>query len=163
MQKIMTKLAGMQLVGITVRTNNAAEMNPETAQIGPVYQEFFGQKLQDKILHRKTPGTVFAVYTNYESDFTGDYTFFLGEEVTSFADQAEEFEKLIVASQDYAKFTSEPGQMPKVVIDMWQKIWQMSAADLGGERTYVADFEVYDEQSADPQNAIVDIYIGIKK
>ncbi|WP_232202676.1 hypothetical protein [Rickettsia montanensis] len=52
--------------------------------------------------------------------------------------------------------------MPKVVIDMWQKIWHMDAAMLGGERAYIADFEIYDARSSDPHNAIVDIYIDIK-
>ena len=64
--------------------------------------------------------------------------------------------------QTYTKFTSDPDQMPKVVIDMWQKIWNMDAAMLGGERAYIADFEIYDERSSDPHNAVVDIYIGIK-
>ncbi len=36
--------------------------------------------------------------------------------------------------QTYAKFTSGPDQMPKVVIDMWQKIWNMNTAMLEGER-----------------------------
>jgi predicted transcriptional regulator YdeE len=31
----------------------------------------------------------------------------------------------------------------------------------GGKRAYIADFEVYDERSRDPDNTIVDIYIGI--
>ncbi len=52
--------------------------------------------------------------------------------------------------------------MPKVVIDMWQKIWNMNTAMLEGERAYIADFEIYDERSSDLNNAIVDIYIGIK-
>lgn len=39
----------------------------------------------------------------------------------------------------------------------------MDAAMLGGERAYIADFEIYDERSSDPpHNAIFDIYIGIK-
>ncbi|BBJ31369.1 hypothetical protein RAS_04780 [Rickettsia asiatica] len=52
--------------------------------------------------------------------------------------------------------------MPKVVMDIWQKIWKMDAAMLEGERAYIADFEIYDERSSDLHNAVVDIYIGIK-
>lgn len=37
--------------------------------------------------------------------------------------------------------------MPKVVIDMWPKIWHMDVAMLGGERAYIA-FEIYDERSS---------------
>ena len=53
--------------------------------------------------------------------------------------------------------------MPKVCIDMWQNIWKMNEHDLGGERSYIADFEVYDERSHDHNNVILDIYIGIRK
>ena len=53
--------------------------------------------------------------------------------------------------------------MPVVCIDMWKNIWKMSALDLGGAKAYIADFEVYDQRSSDHNNAILDIYIGIKK
>lgn len=38
----------------------------------------------------------------------------------------------------------------------------MSSDDFGGDRAYVADFEVYDQRAIDPTNASLDIYIGIK-
>jgi predicted transcriptional regulator YdeE len=45
---------------------------------------------------------------------------------------------------------------------LFQQIWKMSANDFGGERTYIADFEIYDQRASDPTNVILDIYIGIK-
>ncbi|KJV62491.1 GyrI-like domain-containing protein [Rickettsia amblyommatis] len=93
-------------------------MNTDTAKIGITMQRFFADKLQDKILNRNTPKKVFSVYTNYESDATGEYTYFLGEEVTSFENIDQEFSTLTIPVQTYAKFTSDPDQMPKVVIDM---------------------------------------------
>ena len=74
--------------------------------------------------------------------------------MTSFENIDKEFSTLTIPVQTYAKFTSDPDQMPKVVIDMWQKIWHMDAAMLGGERAYIADFEIYDERSSDAHNAI---------
>lgn len=59
-------------------------------------------------------------------------------------------------------FTSNPGPMPAVCIDLWQKIWTLNPAQLGGERQYLADFELYDKRASDPQNTVLDIYIGIK-
>ncbi len=38
----------------------------------------------------------------------------------------------------------------------------MTAEELGGERNYITDFEIYDERANDPQNTVLDIYIGIK-
>jgi hypothetical protein len=41
MEKTIELLAPIQLVGITARTNNAAEMNPATGKIGPTLQRYF--------------------------------------------------------------------------------------------------------------------------
>lgn len=51
--------------------------------------------------------------------------------------------------------------MPEVIINAWQQIWKMSVNDFGGERAYIADFEVYDQRASDPANTCLDIYIGI--
>jgi predicted transcriptional regulator YdeE len=161
MQKTMSQLPEIKLVGITCRTNNATEMNPVTAKIGSTAQDYFKKGVSAKIPHRKNPGITYCVYTNYESDFTGEYTYFIGEEVTSFDAMPAESEKLSIPSQTYTKFTNGPDKMPDVCINAWQKIWAMSSSDFGGERNYVADFEIYDERSQDPQNVTLDIYIGL--
>lgn len=162
MNKIIEQLPELKLVGVTARTSNALEMDPATAKIGGMMQRFFMEELQAKILNRKDPGKVFAVYTEYESNEYGSYTYFLGEEVTSFAKKLEGFSNLIIPSAKYVKFTSDSGKRSKVVIDMWQSIWKMTPVDFGGQRTYLADFEIYDERSKDPNNTIVNIYINIK-
>lgn len=167
MQKIMTTLPEIKLIGITTRTNNAHifKSDPSTNKIAATVQNYFYNKLPEKIQNRKIPGTTLCVYTNYASDFNGDYTYFIGEEVTSFDKtniEGSEFEALIIPSQNYIKFTNQPGPMPSVCIDMWKKIWAMQPADLGGKRAYIADFEVYDERSIDHQNVVLDIYIGVQ-
>lgn len=162
MKKTLIELPEMTLVGVAARTSNAAEMNPETAKIGATIQKFFGESLQEKILTKKNPERFFSVYHKYASDFRGDYTYFYGQEVTSLHDLSTPLEAVVIPSQIYMKFTSDPGVMPHVVIDMWQKIWEMTPADLGSERAYQADFEIYDGRSLNPQSAVVDIYVGIK-
>ncbi len=163
MNKTIIKLPEIKLVGITARTSNIQEMNPETSKIGITMQKFFENNMQAKIMERKNPGTVFAVYTNYESDEHGEYTYFLGEEVNAFKGIQPGFELLTIPNQYYVKFTSDPGRMPTVCINMWQNIWKMKAADLGGARAYIADFEIYDQRSQNPEDAVLDIYIGIKQ
>lgn len=163
MKHSFIELPERKLVGITARTDNAAEMNTNTSKIGSTMHRFFTENISAKILHKKYPGKVMAVYTNYESDANGKYTYVIGEEVTSFEGIAEGLETITIPAQRYAKFTSNKGGIPQVIIELWQQIWQMSSANLGGERAYIADFEVYDERSQDPQNAIIDIYIGVKK
>lgn len=161
MNKTIQQLLAIKLVGITARTSNVQEMNPNTAKISITMQKFFSSGMQAQIFARKNPHKVFAVYTNYESDEHGQYTYFLGEEVDDFKNIQQGFETLIIPAGAYVKFTSNPGKMPAICINMWQDIWKMKAADLG--RAYIADFEVYDERAQNPQHAVVDIYIGICK
>lgn len=165
MRKTMRTLGELRLVGITTRTNNVQifEEDPSTNKIAALVQQYFHNGMAEKISNRKNPGTTFCVYTHYESDVNGDYTYFIGEEVSGMDPISDGFEILTIPIQNYAKFTNEPGAMPGVCINMWKDIWKMNAAALGGERAYVADFEVYDERSADHNNVTLDIYIGIKK
>lgn len=161
MQKKQIKLAPKWLVGITARTNNKAEMNLATSKIGATMGQYFGQQLAQKIKHRVNPGVTYAVYTEYESDEHGEYTYFLGEEVASLDGQdLTTFKTITIAAGDYQKLTTPAGTIPKVVIDAWQAIWQMTEKDFGGKRAYRADFEVYDQRAMDPNNAVVDVYIG---
>jgi predicted transcriptional regulator YdeE len=37
----------------------------------------------------------------------------------------------------------------------------MSTDELGGRRAFKTDFEIYDQRAADPENAQVDVYIGL--
>ncbi|HLY68093.1 MAG TPA: GyrI-like domain-containing protein, partial [Puia sp.] len=163
MQKTIITLAEKKLIGITTRTNNKQlfESDPSTNKVAAIVQKYFHNGLAEKIGDHKNPGTTFCIYTNYESDFNGDYAYFIGEEVTSFDKINEGFESLIVPAQQYAKFTNQPGPMPLVCIDMWKNIWKMESADLDGKRAYIADFEIYDERSVDHNNVTLDIYIGI--
>ncbi len=162
MQKNFIELPAIKLVGITARTNNTFEMNPSTAKIGSTIQQYFQNALPAKIAHRQKPGVTYCVYTDYESDATGDYTYFIGEEVTSFAEVSENLKQLNIANQKYIKFTTDSGSMPEVCIKAWQEIWAMSPETLGGKRSYIADFEIYDARASDLTQAVLDIYIGIK-
>ena len=118
----------------------------------------------EKIPYRTKPGTTFCVYTCYDSDYKGAYTYFIGEEVESFDDRLPDgFHNLIIPGQHYAKFTSTPAPMPDVIVNAWQNIWDMSAKELGGRRCYHSDFEIYDERAADHQNIVLDIYVGISE
>jgi predicted transcriptional regulator YdeE len=152
----------INLVGLTARTNNKNEMNPEKSKIAALAGRFWGQNVASQIENRKNPGVTYAVYTEYESNEYGEYTYFIGEEVNSFDNVPTDFKKLTIPAAKNQKFTTQPGQMPDVVINAWQQIWKMSAKDFGGDRAYIADFELYDERAMDPANTSLDIYVGIK-
>ena len=163
MRKEKVALKGIHLVGISIRTNNQNEMNPETAQIGKLLDKYWGEEIADGIKNRTNPPVTYAVYTEYDSDEHGDYTYFLGEEVSSLEGQdSETLQSMYIPAGAYQKFTTEPGSFPEVIISAWQQIWQMKEADFGGKREYLADFEVYDQRARDPKHAVIDIYIGIR-
>jgi predicted transcriptional regulator YdeE len=162
MKQTALKLNEIKLVGVTCRTNNNLEMDPSTAQIGATLQTYFGENLPATLANRKNPGITYCVYTEYESDATGDYTFLVGEEVTSLENIPDGLTPLTIPAQHYTKFTTQEGVMPMVCISAWQKIWGMAAREMGGDRNYIADFEIYDTRAQDPEKTILDIFIGLK-
>lgn len=161
MNKTIITLPELKLLGLTCRTNNKSEMDPATAQIPLTLQNYFSTMCPDRIPYRKNPGVTYCFYTEYETDFTGDYTYFVGEEVPSLDGLPNGLVPLLVQAQRYVKFTTDSGAMPTVCIEAWQKIWAMSPEELGGIRSYLADFEVYDGRATNPKSTVLDIYIGI--
>lgn len=162
MKKEKIKLDNLILVGISTRTNNKNEMDPKSAKIAPLAHSYWSKQIANSIKNRINPGVTYSIYTDYESDEHGEYTYFIGEEVKSLENQVIiNFNSLIIPASNYQKFTTNAGKFPDIVIAAWQRIWQMTPADLGGKRQYKADFEMYDQRASNPDHSIVDIYIGI--
>lgn len=161
MQKTVTKLPEVKFIGIKCRTNNASEQDPTMAKIGTMIQKYFQTAVPEKIANRSNPGTTYCIYSEYDSDQNGDYTYFIGEEVLAVSDVLEGMSELTIPAQNYIKFTNGPGSMPEVCISVWQKIWSMTSKELGGLRSYVADFEIYDSRAANPNTTVLDVYVGI--
>lgn len=162
MQKSHVQINEIKLIGITARTSNTLEMDMEKAKIGPTIKKYFENNLCALISNRLNPATTYCVYTDYESNQNGMYTYFIGEEVHSFESVPANFKTLVIPSQDYIKFNVGPGAMPNVCIHAWKAIWKMKQEELGGKRAFIADFEIYDKRAKDYQNTILDIYIGIQ-
>lgn len=64
---------------------------------------------------------------------------------------------ITIAPASYKKFTGYGSFAEGMVYQLWKKIWNTHL-----NRSYIADFELYDERCANPTNAEVDIYIGVK-
>ena len=157
-----TQLNEIKLIGLKDRTSLSNELNPDTCKIPNYVMKYFGQMLFSQIPNRVSPGKTYCIYSEYESDYKGEYTYFIGEAVSSFDNVPDGFSTLTIPAQSYKKFTTEPGAMPEVVQKAWQDIWKMEDENSLGAREYIADFEVYDERAIDPSNAALDIYIGVK-
>jgi predicted transcriptional regulator YdeE len=151
---------GFTVVGITARTNNAKEMT-SGGVIGKLWGRLMREGLLGKIPNRADDKVV-AVYTDYASDKDGEYTFVLGAKVGRDSEVPAEMVAKKVTTGKYAVFTSERGPASKVVPETWQKIDSLPKAVPGGDRIYQSDFEVYDDRARNPQDAVVDVYVGIR-
>ena len=161
MKRTQIHLTSCQLVGTTVRTNNAQELDHKKAKIGLALATYFGDRLAEKIVYRSAPGVTYCVYTDFENDEHGEYTYFVGEKVSEVGELPHGFTTITLPEGPYSRFVCGPGPLPKLCVNAWQKIWRMPQEEVGGERAYHADFEVYDQRAANPEQAIFDIYLGL--
>ena len=148
------------VIGISIRTSNAKEMSGNGV-IAQQWDRFMKEGLLSGIPN-KVDSNILAVYTDYESDANGAYTFMIGAKVSSADSVPPGMVAKKVPAGKYAVFISEKGFVGKVVPQTWSRIWAVPRSSLGGNRAYRADFELYDQRAADPHNAEVDIYVGIK-
>src|SRR5579862_3952346 len=101
------------VIGISARTTNADETSGKGV-IGQQWARFMKEDLLSKIPN-KADSNILAVYTDYESDANGAYSFLLGAKVNSAGNvPAGTVAKGIPAGR-YAVFTTEKGALAKVV------------------------------------------------
>lgn len=128
---------GMTVYGMSVRTENAREKDPETSQIGGLWQQFHQQVTPS--LPEAFP--LFGVYYAYESDVNGAYQVLAGTTVANAVTKP--LERLTVPAGRYAVFSGE-GEMPHLVISLWQEVWaHFDESSATQQRAYTHDFEIY--------------------
>ena len=152
--------AGFVVIGIEARTNNVQEMST-FGVIARQWQRFFRENLVAKIPN-KADSSILAVYSDYASDKNGEYSFLIGTRVNSPEGVPPGMIAKRVPAGRYAIFTSRTGPVEKIVPEIWKEIWSASRSTLGGDRAYIADYEVYDSRASDPKNAQVEVHVGIK-
>ena len=129
--------------GLAVRTTNKKEMDATTATIGVLWQQFSTQvvpKLSEE-------SNVYGVYTNYDSDHTGEFDVIACSDDIS-TEQLPESTTVSINSGKYLSFSGE-GEMPQVVIELWQQIWAyFMSPDCPHQRAFTTDFEHYTSDDA---------------
>ena len=147
------------VAGFLVRTNNADEASGK-GKIGDLWQRFFKENLGAQIPNR-ADSALTVVYSEYASDEKGDYNYLLGARVTSTDHLPAGMTFKQVQAGTYAVVPTQVGQMPGVLQETWQRIWKMSPNEMGGKRAFATDFEIYDERSANPEHAQVEVHVGM--
>ena len=114
----------------------------------------------DRIPNRADSNLV-AVYTDYASDQNGEYTYVLGVRVSSVDKVPDGFVAVTIPAGKYAIVQTDKGALPDVMPKVWWRIHAMSAKELGGDRAFKVDYEVY-PAGFDWQNAQIDLHLGLR-
>lgn len=141
------------IYGMTTRTKNMDEMNPQTSKIGPLWQKFDSSVDVDY----KGGERVYGVYYNYESDANGAFDVLAGYE-----NHHEKLEHITINKGKYLVFhkaySENNDQMRmQTIIETWGRIWEyFSDKNSQHKRAYKTDFEYYKNQNE------IEIYISIQ-
>ncbi len=144
-----------ELIGLSL-PNKTSNLNQQSMiDCGNLWQRFEAENIASQIPN-KLGEEIYAVYHDYDGDYTQPYAYFIGCKVAKGTLTPTGLSNLTIPKNNYQKIMAK-GKMPDCVAEVWINIWN---TDL--PRAYVPDFEVYDEQSKDWSNATVSIYLSIK-
>ena len=144
-----------ELIGLSL-PNKTSNLNQQSMiDCGNLWQRFETENIAAEIPN-KLGEELYAVYHDYDGDYTQPYAYFIGCKVAKGKLAPEGLSKLIIPKNNYQRIVAK-GKMPDCVAEAWVSIWN---TDL--PRAYAPDFEIYDEQSKDWSNATVSIYLSIK-
>jgi predicted transcriptional regulator YdeE len=147
----LKKLPARTVVGIAHRTRNADAQG----SIPGCWKEFLAGNMVAKIPHRAIPPVMYAVYSDYEKDWTGFYSYLLGCGVTRAETVPAGMEARHIPPQTYAVFRAK-GRMPDEITQIWANVWAS-----GLPRTYTYDFELYDKRFARPNAKEAEVWVAI--
>lgn len=133
------------VTGLSIRTKNSDEFNPETAKLPGLWQQFLNTDLVNN-------PNIYGVYSNYVSDVNDFYTVTVGVDLKNVEAHSS---SVVIREGNYLAFNGQ-GPIPAAVVETWQKIWSFFESNSEYERSYVSDFEQYNS----PED--VTIYIGVK-
>lgn len=150
----MTALKDIRLAGLSLGHKTTNENGQSNKDCGALWQKFEKEDIMNRIPGRLSD-EIIAVYHNYEGDHSRPFSYFIGCKVDAGAPVPEGLASLSIPAGSYQKFVAK-GKMPDCVADTWKNIWNS-----GVNRSYKADFEVYDERSKDWSDAEVDIFISL--
>lgn len=164
----------LNLAGISIRTNNTLEAGAE-GRIPVMWNQYFQVNWSEQAWVT-SPHLLYGVYTHYESDASGEYTFLLGHEhsgdlqnvhaqggsdVPTEPIEPAELTQIVIPAGNYIVFQTRKGPVYTVIAEVWNEIWAYFQTS-ETKRTYAADYELYDMRNFDPENAVVNVYIGVE-
>ena len=148
-----TKKPEFKLIGLKLDKKTTNEGGQSSIDCGNLWQKFETQNFEGRILD-KLSNEIYAVYFDYEGDYTKPFSYFIGCKVKIDSDAPQGMDNLIIPAGSFTKVIAK-GKMPDCVANSWKDIWSSKT-----DRAYKYDFEIYDERSKDWSNAEVEIFVS---
>ena len=136
LQPQLQRLDAFNVAGLTARTTNRDESDPQVARIGTLWERFFGERVYEKLPQRSDDMRLYGVYSAYEADAHGAF------DVTTGVAVSDGPTAVRIEGGDYLVFSGQ-GEMPQMVLAVWQAIWQYFEAHPEIRRRFQSDFEAY--------------------
>jgi predicted transcriptional regulator YdeE len=140
------------IIGIKTRTSNQEAL----ITLPRMWERLFQENLIAQVPNRLS-SDIYAIYTEYEGDHTGAYTYILGFQVRDLGSIPSELTGLAIAPASYEVFIAK-GRLPDAVVRTWEQIW---TPEVDARRAYHTDFEIYGEKAMNQEDGEVEICIGI--
>ncbi|ADV81162.1 GyrI-like domain-containing protein [Terriglobus saanensis] len=149
----VAEVPAFTVIGSFVRTTNAVEMSGKDGKIGPLWNQFMhgGAEAIPGAIEQET---IYAVYTNYESDETGAYDLILGKSVQPEQQVPAKMKAIPIPAARYLVFSSGTSS-PDAIKAAWMKVYQYFAHHPDQRRAFTYDFEQHSSAGAK-------IFIAIK-
>ena len=149
----------MYFIGITARTSMPEE--DDAGKIGQLWGRFMQEGLMMKISD-KVSQSMFGLYYEYDFGENQAFTVMVGCQVSNLDSIPEGLKGFTAPASRYVEFTTPPGNMIQVVKDGWSYIWEKWTDPESKNRSFVCDYEEYDDMSADMENAVVKLFVSLK-
>ncbi|RYD69113.1 MAG: AraC family transcriptional regulator, partial [Sphingobacteriales bacterium] len=105
-------MENFKIIGISTQTSN--QNNQAEADLGKLWQRFFAEEIASKIANKENED-IYAIYTDYESDYTGRYTTIIGQRVSTLDHIPDGFVGREIKNERLIKYKAK-GEMPQAVV-----------------------------------------------
>lgn len=145
----VTRIKKLMISGISKVTNNEFEMSEENGKIAKLWEDYFEKDIYKTTFNKANSDFMYGVYSDYETTDEGNYKITVGVEVTKPKNA------IIIEDKKYLVFTKE-GELPMIVVELWEEIWDYFEKNSDYERAFEIDFEKYAKEDE------IEIFVSIK-
>lgn len=153
MEPTVEHVSAKTIIGVSLRTSNERESHPDTASIPIMWRNFFEYNVMGGIPEQVDSSVVYGVYSDYESDQTGEYDLLIGLE-SKVTDKPANYSLITIQEGKYLVFPVVEAS-PVGIKDTWAGVEGYFDHTDTYQRAFTTDFEIYQGRSD------ISIYIAI--